>query len=356
MTLYRILAINPGSTSTKIGLFENRDTVFEKKIEHQGNDLRGFDRVADQYPYRRDLVLKCLEQRGIPLESLHGIAARGGLLRPVAGGTYLINETMRQDLLEAKRGEHASNLAPLIAFDIAEMIKVPAFIVDPVAVDELEAVARLSGWKEIERESLSHALNAKAVARKTAELMAKSYEEINLVVAHLGSGISVSAHRLGRMIDVNNAVAEGPFSPERCGGLPSVALVRLCFSGRYTEQEVLKVLFSEGGIFSYLRTKDIRKAEEMAKQGHQDAALVLDALTYQVAKEIGAMSTVLAGQVDRIVLTGGMAHSSTIVDKIKHRVGFLAPVVVMAGEEELNALAWGALRVLSGQETARQYN
>jgi len=353
---YRILVINPGSTSTKIGIFENRQPLFVEKIEHDAEDLKVFPHIADQYQYRMELVLKILEQKNIPLESLDLVVGRGGLLRPVAGGTYIINEIMRQDLLKGIRGEHASNLAALIAYEIGKKMSIPAYIVDPVSVDEMEDVARISGWVELERTSMVHALNSRAVARKVAEEeLGKKYEEVNFVVAHLGSGTSVSAHKQGRMIDVNNATCEGPFSPERAGGLPAEALARLCFSGKFTEKQVLDAMFKYGGVYSYLGTKDMRKVEEMAEGGDEKARLILDAMAYQIAKEIGKMATVLMGQVDRIILTGGIAYSQAIVNRVKQRVEFIAPLSVVPGEEELSALAWGGLRVLTQEESPKKY-
>jgi butyrate kinase len=260
-----------------------------------------------------------------------------------------------EDLKRAERGEHASNLGAVMASNLAGMLEIPAFIVDPVSVDEMEPVARISGLAELQRISLSHALNMKAVARKVSRQLDKRYEELRLVVAHLGTGVSVTPHKNGKMIDVNNAKAEGPFSPDRCGGLPADQLVRLCFSGKYTYGELKDILSSKGGLYSYFGTKDAREVEAMAAAGNQQAGLVLDALAYQVAKEIGAMAAVLEGAVDRIVLTGGLAYSNRIVDDIVRRVRFIAPVVVMPGEEELESLALGALRVIRGEEEAAAY-
>jgi butyrate kinase len=266
-----------------------------------------------------------------------------------------VNQLMLDDLKKAERGEHASNLGAVMADHLARQLGIPAYIVDPVAVDEMEPVARISGLPDIPRASLSHALNSKAVARKVARDMGKRYEDVNLVVAHLGTGVSVSPHKHGRMIDVNNAQEEGPFSPDRCGGLPARLLVKLCFSGKYTEQELLGKLLGSGGIYAYLGTKDVREAEQRAAEGDELANTVLDAMSYQVAKEIGAMSAVLAGKVDSIVLTGGIAYSHRIVTAIRERVAYLAPIVVVPGEEEMESLTAGALRVLQGEEAAKTY-
>jgi len=277
------------------------------------------------------------------------------LLKPLLGGTYGVNPVMVEDLKKAERGEHASNLGAVMAYDLAQKLGIPAFIVDPVSVDEMEPEARLSGMPDLPRVCMCHTLNSKAVARKVAKEMGKKYDELNFVVAHLGSGISISPHRKGRLIDVNNAKEEGPFSPDRCGGLPAMMLTKLCFSGKYTQNEVLTKIMGSGGMYAYLGTKDIREAEKRAANGDKDAELVLEAMCYQIAKEIGAMSVVLAGDVDGIILTGGIAYSQRIVDGISRRVKFIAPVVVVPGEEELESLAQGAIRVLQGEEQANTY-
>lgn len=351
----RILAINPGATSTKIAVFDNEIPVLKKIVEHQGQDLQLYSQIFDQYEYRLKFVLQALSEVKIELATLSAIVGRGGLLKPVAGGTYAVNQLMLEDLKKAERGEHASNLGAVMADHLARQLGIPAYIVDPVAVDEMEPVARISGLPDVPRASLSHALNSKAVARKVARDMGKRYEDVNLVVAHLGTGVSVSPHKHGRMIDVNNAQEEGPFSPDRCGGLPARLLVKLCFSGKYTEKELLGKLLGSGGIYAYLGTKDVREAEQRAAEGDELANTVLDAMAYQVAKEIGAMSAVLAGKVDNIVLTGGIAYSQRIVTAIAERVAYLAPIVVVPGEEEMESLTAGALRVLQGEEAAKTY-
>lgn len=351
----KILAINPGATSTKYGVFEGEKALFKKTLEHQGSDLEKYSRVFDQYEYRLRLILEGLEQEGVALTSLQGVVGRGGLLKPLQGGTYLVNQLMVEDLEKAERGEHASNLGGVLAYNLGKKLGIPAFIVDPVSVDEMEPEARLSGLPELPRISMAHTLNSRAVARNAARQMGKKYEEVNFVVAHLGTGISVSPHQQGRIIDVNNAQEEGPFSPDRCGGLPAKMLIKLCFSGKYTEKEMIARIMGSGGMYAYLGTKDIRDAQERAGQGDKEADLVLNAMAYQIAKEIGAMSAVLAGQVDAILLTGGIAYSKRIVDDITRRVAFIAPVVVMPGEEELESLAAGAYRVLIEEEVARFY-
>lgn len=351
----RILAINPGATSTKIAVYEDEDLLFKRTVEHSGQDLEEFSKVFDQYQYRLDLVLEALKEENVNLDTLAAVVGRGGLLKPLAGGTYRVDEKMLEDLKKAERGEHASNLGAVIAANLADKLNIPAFIVDPVSVDEMEPVARISGLADIERISLSHALNMKAVARKVAAAIGKKYEDVNLVVVHLGTGVSVTPHKKGKMIDVNNAKAEGPFSPDRCGGLPADQLMKLCFSGKYTYDELKEMLISKGGLYSYFGTKDAREVEAMAAGGNQQANIVLDALAYQVSKEIGAMAAVLEGVVDRIVLTGGIAYSKRIVEAITRRVKFIAAIEVVPGEEELESLAFGALRVIRGEEEAAAY-
>lgn len=351
----RILAINPGATSTKIAIFDGTKPVFKQTVEHHGDELKGFARVLDQYQYRRDLILDVLTKGGISMDSINAIVGRGGLLKPVAGGTYAVTEQMIADLQQAERGEHASNLGAVLAYGLAKKRGIPAFIVDPVAVDEMEPVARISGSPDLDRVSMSHALNMKAVARKVAKDMGKKYEDVNVVVAHLGTGVSLSAQRKGKMVDVIDGKEEGPFAPDRCGGLPASQLVKLCYSGKYTYDELKKRLFGSGGLYAYLGTKDTREVEKMATAGDAKAELLMQALVYQVAKEIGALSTVLEGAVDRIVLTGGIAYSKRVVDEITKRVKFIAPVTVIPGEEELESLAAGALRVLQGEEKAQFY-
>lgn len=351
----RVLVINPGATSTKFAVFEGECPFFRKTVEHSAEELQGFRQVFDQYRYRLKIITEALAEAGISPRSLKAVVGRGGLLKPLAGGTYAVTMQMLEDLKRADRGEHASNLGAVIAFTIAATAGIPAFIVDPVSVDEMQEVARVSGLPDIQRISMSHALNMKAVARKVAGQMGAKYEEVNFIVVHLGTGVSVAAHRKGRAIDLNNNMDEGPFSPDRCGGVPAAQLVKLCFSGQYTYQEMRERISGKGGMYAYLGTKDIREAEAMAGQGNEQARLVLDALAYQTAKEIGALAAVLEGEVDRIILTGGMAHSRRIVGSITRRVQFIAPVVAVPGEEELEALALGALRVLRGAESAKLY-
>ncbi|OWZ84934.1 butyrate kinase [Natranaerobius trueperi] len=351
----KILVINPGSTSTKIALYDGKDSQLEKTVRHNSEELSKYDKLADQFEYRLGHVRDAVTEGGWNLHDLDAVVARGGLLKPIPGGTFEVNEKMVEDLKNARFGEHASNLGAIMADSLRSELNIPAYIVDPVAVDEFDEVARLSGMKELERISQSHTLNMKSVAREVAEEMSKSYFDANLIVCHLGSGISVAPHKKGQMVDVNNANNEGPFATERTGTLPAYQLVRLCYSGKYSEEEMVKKVVKEGGIYSYMGTKDVVLVEEKAKKGEERAKLVLDAMSYQVAKEVGAMATVLEGEVDAIVITGGMANSSYISGKIKRRVEFLAPVKVVPGERELEALALGALRVLTRKEEAQVY-
>jgi butyrate kinase len=353
--MHRVLVINPGNTSTKYAVYDDEIAVLKNTVEHQGEVLHQFARVFDQRSYRLKIVTEALAQAGIALESLNGVVGRGGLLKSIPGGTYLVNELMLQDLEQAKRGEHASNLGGALAFDIARPLGIPAFIVDPVSVDELQPVARISGSPLFERISLCHALNMKAVGRKVAGEMGKKYEQVTFVVAHLGSGVSMSLQYHGRNIDICDGQQEGMFSIDRSGALPTQQLISLCYSGKYTEKELKRKLMGQGGLYAYLGTADIREMEKMASEGDEKAELLLQAFAYQVAKEIGALSTVVSGHVDRIILTGGIAHSNRIVEDISGRVQFIAPVVIVPGEEELEALNAGALRVLRGQDEARPY-
>jgi butyrate kinase len=353
----RILAVNPGSTSTKLALYEGDAERFAAAVRHGDDVLGAFAGrpILDQLELRLDAIRRVLAERGVGLASLAAVAGRGGLLQPVPSGTYRVGAPLLEDLRLARRGEHAANLGPFLADRLAAEAGVPAFIVDPVAVDEWEPVARLSGLAGLDRECLSHALNTKAVCHRFAREQERAYPSLRLLVAHLGSGISVSAHRDGRMVDVNNSREEGPFSMDRAGSLPAMRLLELAASGTHDREALERRVFLEGGVYSYLGTRDL---EEVLRRAERDAhaALVLDAMLYQTAKEIGAMATVLDGRVDAILLTGGMAHARRVTDELTRRIGWIAPVTVYPGEDELAALAAGALRVLRGQETARPYS
>lgn len=352
----RVLCLNPGSTSTKVGLFEGLTPLYAGTVHHPPEELAGFARVIDQADHRLAAILRLLRDAAVDTGDLAAVVGRGGLTRPIPGGTYEVTPRLLADVADSPMGEHASNLGAVLADRLGRLWGAPAYIVDPVMVDELDPLARLSGHPEIERRSIFHALNAKAVARRYARDHHCRYDEANLIVAHLGGGISVSAHHQGWVVDVNNALdGDGPFAPERAGGLPTAAWARLCLSGRSTPDECRKLLAGRGGLVSLLGTNDGREARRRADAGDARAALVLDALGHQIAKEIGACAAVLRGAVDAVVLTGGLAHDETLVAAITERVGFVAPVVVYPGEDELLALAEGALRVLRGEEKAKRY-
>jgi butyrate kinase len=353
--MFFIFAINPGSTSTKIGYFEDGHCMFKDTLWHSSAETApGLDR-DQQAGLRREKVINYLNLKKVDLGKLSAMVVRGGLLKPLVSGTYYVDDAIYADLLKAKYGWHASNLGTIIALPLTRELGIPLYTVDPVTVDEFEDEARYSGLKGIARLSMSHALNMKAMARKAANNSGKRYEELNLIVTHLGSGISVSAHLKGKMIDVNNANEEGPFSLERCGTMPSLGLVRFCFSGKYNLEQLMCLLTKEGGVYSYLGTKNFVEVENMATAGDREATAVLLALAYQVAKEIGAMAAVLKGAVDLVVITGGMANAVKLVTLIQERISFIAPVQVIPGEEELEALAAGALRVLREEEKALSY-
>lgn len=354
---YKILTINPGSTSTKIALFEDDQQIFIQTIRHSAEEIGNFPTIASQFNYRKDLILSELNKAGIKISDIHAIVGRGGLIKPIESGIYEVNDAMLHDLEHPVMGEHASNLGGLIAHYLAKETgkNIKAYIADPVVVDELEPIARLSGHPACPRASIFHALNQKAIARTYAREMGQKYEDLNLIVAHMGGGISVSAHCKGRVIDTNNALdGDGPFSPERSGTLPTGALTQLCFSGRYTQTDIKKMLCGQGGVVAYLGSNDMREVEEKVIT-NPEWALIMNAMSYQVAKEIGAMATVLKGKVDAILLTGGIAYGAPVTDFITERVNFIAPVKVYAGEDEMRALAMNGLMVLKGEITAKSY-
>ncbi|PRR80549.1 Butyrate kinase 2 [Clostridium liquoris] len=352
----KLLIINPGSTSTKIAVFDDENLVLEETLRHSAEEIGKYDTIYDQFHFREEVILNVLKEKGFDINTLDAIVGRGGLLKPVEGGTYTVNKAMLDDLKTTVRGEHASNLGGIIGNEIAKSLGIPAFIVDPIVVDELQDVARVSGMPEIERKSIFHALNQKAVARRYAKENGKPYTDIRVIVGHMGGGASVGVHKGGRIIDVNNALdGEGPFSPERTGGLPSGDLVRLCYSGKFTLEEMLKKVNGKGGVVAYLGTNDFRELEAKASEGDKHFKLILDAFIYQMAKEIGKCAAVLEGKVDAIILTGGIAYSKYVTSEIQKKVGFIAPFVIYPGEDEMLALAQGGLRVLNGEEAAKEY-
>lgn len=352
---YNILAINPGSTSTKLALYENDKEIFCNTLEHSAEEIEKYDKIQDQFEMRKNLVISSLLEKGYDIKSLSAVVGRGGMVPKVKSGAYKVNETMVNRLKFNPVIEHASNLGALIAYEIANEVNISAYIYDSVRVDELKDVARISGMPEISRTSTSHALNSRAMAMKVAKMNGKKYSDMNFVVAHLGGGISVSVHEKGRMVDIL-ADDEGPFSPERAGRVPCKELIDLCYSGEFDKKTMNKKLRGNGGLKAYLNTVDVREVEEMIERNDEKAKLVLEAMAYQVSKGIGDLSTVVEGKVDAIVLTGGIAYSKRITALIKKRVEFIAPVEIMPGENEMESLAMGILRVLKGEEEASEYS
>ncbi|APG23953.1 butyrate kinase [Syntrophotalea acetylenica] len=351
---HSILAINPGSTSTKVSLFKDLLPVIETTINHSAEELEVFERVLDQYEFRIKSVISWLDNISPRVTSLDAVVGRGGLLPPLKSGTYAVNGAMLDDIRSPKTREHASNLGALIANEIGSRFNAPVFTVDPVSVDEFEPVARLSGLAGMERKSFSHALNIKAVARRAAESLCKKYQDINLIVGHLGGGISITAHRKGSMVDVSGGMDAGPFSPERCGALPVFDVIDMCYSG-IAKEDLKRKLSGKGGMVSYLGTNSGLEIDEKIKAGDKEALLVMQAMAYQIAKEIGSMAPVLNCDVDAIVLTGGIARWQSLVEEIKPRVECLAEFMVFPGENEMLSLAEGSLRVLCGEEVAKEY-
>lgn len=353
---FRILTINPGATSTKFALYDNEKVKLEYVIRHLKEELDACSSILGQKHIRKNCITDMLRKAGVDRESIDAVSGRGGLLKPIESGTYRINAAMLEDLQSATAALHASALGAVIAREIADEISAPAFVVDPIVVDEMDRNAKLTGMPGIERTSIFHALNQKAIARRLAERIGRPYENARFIVAHLGGGITVGAHRYGRVIDVNDALSgEGAFTPERTGSVPAVPLIEMCFSGEYTKQEMLDKIIRAGGMQGYLGTNDMKKVQQMIRAGDEFAALVLDSMAYQVSKEIGAMTAVLEGRVDAIALTGGLAYSSRFTGAIKERVDNLASVHVFPGEDEMLALMEGALRVLRGEESAMIY-
>jgi len=353
---YIILVINPGSTSTKLSLFKNQKEFIHETIHHPVHELKRFGNVYQQKNFRLEKIQNFLNTNNINIKKIDAVVGRGGLLKPLSGGVYRVNKPMLEDLEKARYGEHASNLGGILAYLVSEEAGCPAYIVDPPVVDEMEDVARLTGMPEIERRSIFHALNQKSAARQVAENIGKSYGECNFIVAHLGGGISVGAHRRGRVIDVNNALdGDGPFSPERAGGLPAGQLVELCFSGRYTLKEMKKKITGSGGLVAYTGSNSLLELKKRVKEGNKKAQLLYTTLSYKISQEIAKHSATLKGEIDCIVITGGGAGDNDLVMMIKQQVGHLAPVEVVAGEREMLSLALGALSVLTEQEKALEY-
>lgn len=350
------LIINPGSTSTKIGVFEDETLLFEETLRHSTEEIASYASIVDQKDFRKQIILDLLAKKDFDIKSLQVIVGRGGMLKPIPSGTYAISDDLLEDLKIGKQGQHASNLGGILAKEIGDLIGVPSYIVDPTVVDELMPIARYSGVPELPRTSVFHALNQKAVAKRFAREQGKAYETFNLIVVHMGGGVSVGAHEKGRVVDVFNALdGDGAFSPERAGAVPSGALIKMCFSGKYTEKEVYKKILGNGGFNAYVGTNDMRDVEKMVQDGDQKAAEVREAFILQVAKDIGSMACVLKGKVDQIIITGGIAYDKVVVKGLEERIGFIAPITVYPGEDELLALAQGALRVMNGEEKAMVY-
>lgn len=352
-----ILAINPGSTSTKIAVYQSTDRIFIKSISHSAEELKEFKSIADQFEFRMKIIMDELNAAQIEIENITAVMGRGGLVKPIPSGVYAVNQALMDDLKIGVMGQHASNLGGLIANQIAEAIPAArAFIVDPVVVDELSDVARISGHPAFERKSIFHALNQKAIARNHANIHHKDYNDLNLIVAHMGGGISVGVHHKGRVIDVNQALdGDGPFSPERTGSLPVGAVIEACFSGKYTKDEIKKMICGKGGYMAYLDTNDAYAVEIAGKNGDKKAVLVQKAMAYQVAKEIGAMATVLSGKIDGILLTGGIAYGKPFVEMLSSKIQHLGEIFVYPGEDEMKALAMNGLRVIMGEAEILEY-
>lgn len=355
--MHKLLIINPGSTSTKVAVFQDKEQVFKKNIKHSVEEIAKFDRISDQFSYRKDTILNELKNEGISLDGLSAVVGRGGLLHPLTSGVYEVNDAMIADLTAASYGEHACNLGGLIANDIAKEYGVKAYIADPVVVDEMEDVARYSGHPLFPRVSIFHALNQKMIARQHAEAVGKKYEDLNLIGVHLGGGISVGAHKKGQVVDVNNALnGDGPFTPERSGALPSGPLMKACFSGKYTKKDIDLMLKGQGGFVAYLGTNDALEVENAVKAGNKEWEKVYRAMAYQVAKEIGGLAaSALDMDVDGIFITGGMAYDNTFCGIVKEHVEKIAPVYVYPGEDEMKALAFNGLMVLNGETEVKTY-
>ena len=355
--MHKLLIINPGSTSTKIAVFQDKECVFKTNIKHSAEEIAPFEHIAEQYHFRKEVILNTLKEAGMELNDLSMVVGRGGLLKPLTSGIYEVNEAMKRDLVNSPVGEHACNLGGLIADDIAKSVGVKAYIADPVIVDEMEDVARFSGHPAFPRMSVFHALNQKMIARQHAAAVGKRYEELNLIGIHLGGGISVAAHKKGRVVDVNNALnGDGPFTPERSGALPSGPLMNACFSGKYTKKEIDLMLKGQGGFVAYLGTNDAMEVENRVKAGDKEWELVYRAMAYQVAKEVGGLAaSAFSMDVDAIFVTGGMAYDKNFCKILDSHLGKIAPVCVYPGEDEMMALTLNGLMVLNGETVAKIY-
>ena len=350
------LIINPGSTSTKIGVFEDETLLFEETLRHSTEEIAQYASIVDQKDFRKEIIVNLLNEKNFDINSLNMVVGRGGMLKPIPGGTYAVTDDLLEDLKIGKQGQHASNLGGILAREIGDSIGVPSYIVDPVVVDELDPISRYSGVPELPRTSVFHALNQKAVAKRYAKEQGRPYDSMDLIVVHMGGGVSVGAHHNGRVIDIFNALdGDGAFSPERAGSVPSGALIKMCFSGKYTEKEIYSKIVGKGGFNAYCGTNDMRDVEKMANEGDAHAIEVRDAFILQMAKDIGSMACTLKGKAEAIIVTGGIAYDKAVVAGLKERCEWIAPFTVYPGEDELLALAQGALRVMNGEEKAMEY-
>lgn len=352
---HRLLVINVGSTSTKVAWFKGKDLIVLETIRYSSENLAPYSSLGEQLPLRERDILEFLKKNGIGLEEVDMIVSRGGLGKPLPAGAYKIDDAMCNDLLEGKFGTHPSALGPAMALGFSRQYGMPAIVIDPPSTDEFQPLARLSGLPDIERKSAFHSLNQKMAARRCARELGKKYEELNFIVAHLGGGSTIGAHQKGRVIDCNHGLGEGPFTPERAGSLPTIDLLDLAFSGKFDKKQLQSRLVGQGGLQAYLDTTDVQKVEEMIRSGDEKAKLVYEAMVYQIAKEIGGMSVVLKGDVDGIILTGGLANSQMLTALISAWTQFIAPVFIYPGEDEISALAEGGLRVLQKEEELKRY-
>lgn len=354
---FKIFVMTLGSTSTKVAVFENETQLFSANVSHEARKLKEFKEIIDQLPYRKETILNELSQRHISLEEMDAFVSAGGGLVPLEGGTYRVNDILLNHSRIGFTIKHPNTIGNVLAWEFAQEFGGEAFVVNPPDVDELDEVARITGWKNVYRESRGHPLNQKEVAQRYASEIGKRYEDVNVVVCHVGGGLSIGAHRKGRMVDSSDAVqGDGPMAPTRCGIIPVAAVVKRCFSGEYTERQLQELIIKNGGLVDHLETSDAREVAAMIAAGDSYAKLVYDAFIYQIGKYIGAYAAVLHGQVDGILITGGVAHDRYLTDKVTEMVKFIAPVKVYAGELEMEAMAAGALRVLTGQETAKVYS
>jgi butyrate kinase len=352
---FQVLVINPGSTSTKIAWFLDEEKSWQETVFHDPDEIGTFPSVVAQYEYRLRTIERTVAEKGSDLDALSAVVGRGGIVAPIPGGTYIVDDLMLEHLRRGKPWEHASNLGGIIARAIAEPRDIPAFIVDPVAVDEMDDISRVTGLPELPKYSLAHTLNVKATVRLAARDLGKAWDELDVVVAHLGGGITICAHSKGRMIDVNNANEFGPFSPERAGGVPAADLVRFCFSGEHTLQDVRRRLVGKGGVMGYLGTSDMREVKKRMEAEDEFAGVVYRSMALQIAKEIASYAVSLEGKLDAILVTGGIAHDSDFIKLVQERIQWIAPVLIYPGEDEMSALNQGALRVLRGEEKPRIY-